>query len=323
MEVLREVYHTDWVADRTLSWLDGVGDEAPWFCWMSFPDPHHPWDVPASELHRVNWRDVPLPALYEETDAKRRALLASKPKHWLGYYENSIWTNMESPRDFRPADLSPDQIREINALTHIENELIDEACGRVLEWLQANGRLANTDVFFTTDHGELQGDFGLMFKGPYHVDALMRLPFLWAPAGGVEAREVRAPVGHLDLASTFCAVAGIPEPGWVEGCCLPRDDSEAVAQGRETVLTVRESEHGAVDVQLASIYRRDGWLCTAYEAGSLYEGTEGELYNMVEGPGQRVNLWSSEIRLREQLVEQLHAELRPPRSPRLPRNAPA
>ena len=31
----------------------------------------------------------------------------------------------------------------------------------------------------TTDHGELGGDFGLLFKGPYHVDGLMRLPLVW------------------------------------------------------------------------------------------------------------------------------------------------
>ena len=60
-------------------------------------------------------------------------------------------------------------------------------------------------MIFTTDHGELQGDFGLLFKGPYHVDALMRLPLVWRPApnAAVPAAEVTRPVGHLDLASTF------------------------------------------------------------------------------------------------------------------------
>ena len=77
---------------------------------------------------------------------------------------------------FRPCDLTPEQIREVNALVHVENELIDEACGRVLARVRARGWEADTDVFFTTDHGEMQGDFGLLFKGPFHVDALMRLP---------------------------------------------------------------------------------------------------------------------------------------------------
>ena len=35
----------------------------------------------------------------------------------------------------------------------------------------------DTDIIFTTDHGELQGDYGLLFKGPAHVDSLMRFSY--------------------------------------------------------------------------------------------------------------------------------------------------
>ena len=65
-------------------------------------------------------------------------------------------------------------------MIHVENELIDEAVGRVLGAL--GPREPETDVIFTTDHGELQGDFGLMFKGPYHVESLLRIPLIWRPA---------------------------------------------------------------------------------------------------------------------------------------------
>ena len=57
----RDWYHTDWVADRTIAWLDSLDADDDWFCWMSFPDPHHPWDPPESEMGRVDWREVPLP----------------------------------------------------------------------------------------------------------------------------------------------------------------------------------------------------------------------------------------------------------------------
>src|SRR5260221_9204769 len=108
-------------------------------------------------------------------------------------------------------------------MTHIENELIAEACGRVLERVAARGWEADTDVFFTTDHGELQGDFGFVFKGPFHTDALMRLPLVWrpAPSAGVSAADVSDPVGHVDLAPTFCAIAGIEPPEWMQGSALP------------------------------------------------------------------------------------------------------
>ncbi len=67
-------------------------------------------------------------------------------------------------------------------MCHIMNELIDEACGRVLDRVNARGWGDDTDVIFTTDHGELQGDYGLVFKGPFHTDSLMRLPMVWRPA---------------------------------------------------------------------------------------------------------------------------------------------
>ena len=81
---------------------------------MSFPDPHHPWDPPASEKQRLNWRDVPLPELYPGSAEKAADMLKDKPKHWLGYFDGSLWANLESPRGFKPCDMTADQIREIN-----------------------------------------------------------------------------------------------------------------------------------------------------------------------------------------------------------------
>lgn len=325
-DVPKALYHTDWVAQRTIDWLATLPADADWFVWLSFPDPHHPWDPPASELARVPWRDVPLPALYPRDAAQAERWLAAKPRHWRAYYEGSQWTNLESPRGFRPADLSADQVREINAMIHIENELIDDACGRVVAALAARGWRDRTDIVFTTDHGELQGDFGLLFKGPYHCDALLRLPLIWrpAPCAGVPPAEVAAPVGHVDLAKTFCAIAGIAAPESLQGQPLPVSEAAAVAQRRERVLTEWDSEHGPVTVHLRTIYHAAGYLCTAYEPGSLHDGSEGELYDMNDDPQQRVNLWSDPARqqLRSDLVADLYASLPPARVARLPRRAP-
>ncbi len=60
--------------------------EDDWYCWMSFPDPHHPSDPPASERHRVDWRDVEVDELYGESNAQREAWLDAKPKHWKWWW---------------------------------------------------------------------------------------------------------------------------------------------------------------------------------------------------------------------------------------------
>ncbi len=275
----REWYHTDWVADRAIAWLDSLDADADWFCWVSFPDPHHPWDPPASETHRVNWRDLDLPAGYPQNRAQREAILDNKPAQWRKWYDGEFVSNYEAPLKWIPNTLTDDQVREVNALTHIENELIDEAVGRMMKRIDERGWGADTDVLFSTDHGEFQGDFGLLFKGPYHVDSLMRIPLIWrpAPSAGINSATVDAPVGHVSLASTFCHIAGLPQPDYAEAPRLPVNESEATELGHERVLTEWDSVLFGKIVRLRSICR-DGWVATACMPGSIHDGTEGELY---------------------------------------------
>jgi arylsulfatase A-like enzyme len=219
---------------------------------------------------------------------------------------------MEAPPEFLPRAMTSDQLREIDALTHVENELIDEACGRVLDRIREKGWEADTDVLFTTDHGELQGDFGLLFKGPYHVDALMRIPLIWRPApnAGIAPAVVDAPVGQVDFAPTFCQIAGLDAPDWMQGRALPQHQTEADTQDRQRVLTEWDSDFDGDTLHLRTIYR-DGYTCTVYERSSLYEGSEGELYDHSRDPLQRENLWSDPAyaSVRSDLVADLYDNL--------------
>jgi arylsulfatase A-like enzyme len=341
----REHYHTDWVADRAMAWLDSLAPTDDWFLWMSFPDPHHPWDPPASEARRIRWRDLDLPPGHPGSREKIAAILAEKPRHWLAWWEGRFRNPEGGPMTFVPAALTDDQIREVNALVHVENELIDEACGRVLRRIAERGWERDTDVFFTTDHGELQGDFGLLYKGPYHVDALMRIPLLWrpAPAAAVAPAEIFEPVGQLDLAPTFCAIVGVPVAPWMEGAPLPT----APGSGRERVITEWDSQFAQVGMHLRTIYR-DGLVCTVYEPSTRdvgfdlvrvqrafgldvpapdirYDGTEGELYDLRDDPHQWRNLWNDPAwtRRKSDLVADLYDHLPPPRAVGLRVEAPA
>ncbi|MFZ1489937.1 MAG: sulfatase-like hydrolase/transferase [Ilumatobacteraceae bacterium] len=323
--IRREWYHTDWVADRAIAWLDSLDDDEDWFCWVSFPDPHHPWDPPASELHRVDWRQLDLPAGYPADRAEREAILDAKPRQWRQWYDGTFVSNYEAPATWVPSTLTDDQVREVNALAHIENEMIDEALGRILGAVERRGWGADLDVIATTDHGELQGDFGLLFKGPYHVDALMRLPLVWrpAPTAGVAPAVVSAPVGLVSLAATFCAIAGLPAPSYVEAPRLPTSDADAAALGHERVLTEWDSVVFDKVVRLRSICR-DGWVCTTCLPGTLHDGSEGELYSLTDDPLQRANRFDDPAvrALRDDLVADMHDHLPAPRSPRLQCEAP-
>jgi len=339
----REHYHTDWVAERTVAWLRSLPAEEPWFCWMSFPDPHHPFDPPYDEVKkRTDWRDVPLPDNYPSSREEIEAILAEKPRHWLDWYEGRFRNPEGGPTHFVPGRLEERQLREVTAMIHVENELIDEACGRVLAFLRERGLDENTDVIFTSDHGELQGDYGLLFKGPYHVESLMRIPMIWrpAPSTAVGAAEITEPVGHVDLAPTFCRIAGIEVPEYMQGAALPVE----AGSGRERVITAFDSQFEQVGMHLRTIYR-DGYICTRYEPRTRdrgghfpfywalwgtgtqvpdYDGSEGELYDLGEDPLQRKNLWSDPARrsLRDDLLADLGDHLPPARTPPLDVEAP-
>jgi arylsulfatase A-like enzyme len=120
----------------------------------------------------------------------------------------------------------------------------------------------------------------------------MRLPLIWRPAPSAAQMPavITRPVGHVDLAPTFCAIAGLPVRDWMEGRPLPVDDADADARGFERVLTEWDSELFGVDVHLRTI-ARDQWVCTRYGKGFSHDGTEGELYDLGDDPLQRVNRW--------------------------------
>jgi len=309
----RDAYHTDWVVDRALAWLDGLEDCDDWFCWVSFPDPHHPWDPPASEVGRVQWRDLDLPAGYPVDRTEREALLDAKAPHWRRWYDGDLVSNYEAPAKWVPATLTADQVREVDARTHVSNELIDEALGRLLKALGRRGWDEDLDVVFTTDHGEFQGDHGLLFKGPYHVDSLMRLPLVWrpAPSRGVVPGVVDGPVGLVDLAPTFCQIAGLEVPDWMDGAPLPASSAGWASRERPAVLTEWDSRHpSGAEVHLQTI-TLDGMVCTRYEPGTSHSGTEGELWDLSTDPLQRVNRWDDPScrSMRDALVNELDALL--------------
>ena len=107
----REWYHTDWVADRTIAYLDSLPDDADWFVWMSFPDPHHPWDPPASRAapRATGATSTCRPAIPART-RRSSAVLAQKPAHWLASGTRARCVNAEGgPGTYRPQNVTARQ----------------------------------------------------------------------------------------------------------------------------------------------------------------------------------------------------------------------
>jgi arylsulfatase A-like enzyme len=87
---------------------------------------------------------------------------------------------------------SEQEVREATALNYGSIAFIDTAIGRVMAQLQRLGLDDNTVVLMTSDHGELLGDRGLMFKGGLHYTSMTRVPLIWRDTAGARQGALAA-----------------------------------------------------------------------------------------------------------------------------------
>jgi len=131
---------------------------------------------------------------------------------WVHLYDPH--TPYEAPEPFRsrfPANLVGAYDAEIAAA--------DAQLGRLLDTLELQGRLAETLVVVTGDHGEMLGEHGEATHGFFIYDAATHIPVI-VSGPGVPAREVADQVRIVDLMPTALEVLGLPVPPSVQGTSL-------------------------------------------------------------------------------------------------------
>jgi choline-sulfatase len=89
--------------------------------------------------------------------------------------------------------------------------LIDRQVGEILQTIERRGEMDNTVIAFSSDHGEMNGDHGLIYKSNF-FDGAVRVPMLLRTpdtVGTLLAGSVnRRPVEWFDLGPTLVELAG-------------------------------------------------------------------------------------------------------------------
>ena len=100
-------------------------------------------------------------------------------------------------------------------------ELIDSEFGRLLRALDAMGELENTLVVYHSDHGEMLGDHGLLYKGCRFFEGLVHVPLIFSWPGHIEANtRSDALVELVDIAPTILEACGMSVPHSMQGKSL-------------------------------------------------------------------------------------------------------
>lgn len=313
--VPEELYPTEYVVERTLGFLDRMaaegtsepGGRRPWFAYCSFPDPHHPFTPPGDWFDRHDPVDMVLPKTYHDDHSSSMPMYRSL----LGMRGTGM---SDGIFPFSPTE---EELREFLAREYGSIELIDSGVGRILGHLAQLGMSENTIVVFTSDHGDMFGDHGMMFKGGMHYDGCLRVPLAIAtPEPQHEPGRTSSLVSTLDLAQTLLDLTGQRPFEGMQGHSLrpllePGGGDHSIRSG----VLIEEDQ----PVDLHGLGGTGGrlrmrTLVTDEARITAYQGsTEGELFDLREDPDELHNLWhepsATELRTRMtgELLESLMA----------------
>ena len=171
---------------------------------------------------------------------------------------------------------------------------MDQQIGRILETLDALGIADNTLVVFTTDHGHYLGQHGLIAKGAFHFEDLLRLPFVVRFPGEIPANQTSEALQSLvDLAPTFLSACGIAIPGVMQGVDQLPVWTGQETQAREEVIV--EFRHQPTLLQLRTYIDR------RYKMTVYRDRAYGELFDLEADPNELNNLWGRSRQNRTQI----------------------
>ncbi len=257
--------------------------------WLSSTAPglRQPWTL-AINLLKPHFPHLVTPDLWEKY-ADHADLPAHGPEAAAAAHPYSE----DLRRFFGTSGFSEEQIRNLRRGYYGCVTYMDRQVGRLLDALESSNRLAGTVVAYTSDHGEMLGNFGLWWKRSLFEDSV-RIPMIVAGPGFRAGARVHTPVDSHDLqAALFHATGSVRPPKWV-GTPLQRI---AVNDSRRVVFS--EFQGGGTRAS-AFLVRQGRWKFLHHcEAPHL-------LYDLESDPHELNNLAAR----RPEIVRRLEGELR-------------
>ena len=242
--------------------LDAPADE-PIFAFLSLYDGHDP--------------SLPLPRFEGAKECRGET--------WWGpaFNEEDV---SDKPRHIRLHRLVDDEAYDLQ--TRCEEALtVDWATGRIMKTLKETGRLDDTVFVFTADNGWMMQEHRINDKKvPYStpVPLYVHWPAQWADA----PRQIDEPVSNVDLAPTFCDLAGCGIKHADGLSLLPLLDGETDALERTFVYEESLHDKGLspawYGLRTTKAFDPEArWAYTEYSTG------ERELYDLITDPDQLDN----------------------------------
>jgi len=235
-------YVTDAITESTLNWLKQRDKSRPFLLMMQHKAPHRPWDPDVQSLTQQPDHEYPLPETLFDDYRNRPFAVADTTmtiaKHFtdrdvklqgppLNEAQQAVWNAYYQSRNrqFQGSSLQGHELVRARYQRYMHDYLscvksVDDSVGQLLHQLEEEGIADQTLVICTSDQGFYLGEHGWYDKRWIFEESL-RTPFLVRWPGMVQPGTVNSDlVSLLDLAQTFCEVAGVPIPSDMQGHSL-------------------------------------------------------------------------------------------------------
>ena len=274
-----ELYPSAYVAEEACDFIKKQrSTNEPFLLKVSFPDPHHPFTPPGKYWDMYDPADMELPDTFYDDHTK-------SPPIFRHFTENrGDGAHLMMP--FSPTEA---QYRQMLAAEYGMISMIDDSVGRIIAALSESGELQDTIIVFTSDHGDMFGDHGLMLKVGMHYEGCIRVP-LFITGPGIEPGRTQSIVSSVDIAPTLIEAMGEKPYFGMAGIDLEPILKDSEVSVRDRVLI--EEEHIFDDVMtgrpmnLRSVVTKEARL-TVREGNAPF----GELFDLAADPSEMQNLF--------------------------------
>lgn len=181
---------TSFLTREAQSWLAGQSAEQPFFLQLAYVQPHVP--LMGDPEWAARYRDLTIPRgpgqpVHSEVAVWQDYL------DWCGHHANARL-------------LSDEYVQNGARQYYAMISLIDECVGQLIDQLETQGLLDNTWIVYSSDHGEMLGDHGLMAKFNFYRSSV-QVPLIIRPAGGCAPAVSDALAALVDVGPTLLDVA--------------------------------------------------------------------------------------------------------------------
>ncbi len=187
---LDELAHT-----KAIEYLQDNDGTKPFFLFVSYNFPHEPFWPPQKYWDMYADAEIQLPEFPEDWQDKLSIM-----DKWLRRHSSTDVTDVTIPKS----------IREVRRAYYALYTYIDDKVGEILSVLNEKGLQENTIVVFTSDHGDMVGEKGMVQKRSFN-EWSARVPLIVKyPDRRFAGTEQTTPVSLVDVMPTMLDWAGIP-----------------------------------------------------------------------------------------------------------------